>query len=301
MNKPQETNAPCAEKSPLKKTDSRPIGVFDSGVGGLTVMRAVSELLPDEDIIYLGDTARVPYGNRAAETVRRYALNATDLLAERGVKAIVIACNTATSYALDAVRAHHDAPVFGVIEPAARRAVGATKSGHIAVIGTRGTVRSGCYPAEIAQIGKDLVVHQKACPLFVPLAEEGWTEGGVPREVAKKYLEEFAGAEVDTMILGCTHYPLLRTVIAQALADAGAGPITLVDSAETTAHELRAHLREQGLLHPERADKDASARRLHFLLTDFPDGFQVTAERFFGGPIGSFEHVDIPVGADPKP
>lgn len=276
------------------KTDPRPIGVFDSGVGGLTVMRAVSELLPEEDIIYLGDTARVPYGNRAADTVRRYALNATDLLAARGVKAIVIACNTATSYALEALIAHHDAPVFGVIEPAARRAVEATRSGHIAVIGTRGTVRSGCYPARIIELGADFVVHQKACPLFVPLAEEGWTEGAVPREVAQKYLTEFAETEVDTMILGCTHYPLLRPVIAEALAEAGGRAITLVDSAETTAHNLRAHLVEQGLLHPSRAG--AAARSLHFLLTDFPDGFQTTAERFFGGPIGSFEHVDIPIG-----
>lgn len=130
----------------------------------------------------------------------------------------------------------------------------------------------------------------------MPLAEEGWVEGGVPREVAQKYLQEFAATQVDTMILGCTHYPLLRAVIAQALADAGARAITLVDSAETTSQELRAHLIEHGLLHPARAE-DAPARRLHFLLTDFPDGFQITAERFFGGPIGTFEHVDIPVDA----
>src|SRR5690554_1466498 len=255
------------------RSDPRPIGVFDSGVGGLTVMRALSELLPQEDIIYLGDTARVPYGNRAAETVRRYALNATDLLAERGVKAIVIACNTATSYALDTLRAHHTAPVFGVIAPAARRAAAATQSGHIAVIGTRGTVRSGCYPAEIRALGAELMVHQKACPLFVPLAEEGWIEGDVPREVAQKYLEEFAATQVDTMILGCTHYPLLRAVIAQALSDARARPITLVDSAESTAQELRAHLVEQGLLHPARAE-DGRARRLHFCSPIFPTVFR---------------------------
>lgn len=289
MNKPSiKKNSP--------RTDTRPIGVFDSGVGGLTVMRAISELLPDEDIIYLGDTARVPYGNRAADTVRRYALNATDLLADRGVKAIVIACNTATSYALDALIAHHKAPVFGVIKPAAHRAVRATNSGHIAVIGTHGTVRSGCYPARITELGRDLVVHQKACPLFVPLAEEGWIEGSVPREVAQKYLAEFAATQVDTMILGCTHYPLLRGVIAQALAEVCARPITLVDSAETTAQELRMHLVEQGLCHPERSGQPGAERSLHFLLTDFPDGFKQTAERFFGRAIGSFEHVDIPVG-----
>jgi glutamate racemase len=270
-------------------------------VGGLTVMRAVSELLPREDIIYLGDTARVPYGNRAPETVRRYALNATDLLAARGVKAIVVACNTASAFALEAVKAHHEMPVLGVIEPVARTAVEMTRTGHIAVIGTRGTVRSGCYPATIERLrlvlpGKPrLVVHQVACPLFVPLAEEGWTRGDVPAEVAAKYLEEFAGSEVDAMILGCTHYPLLREVIASALDGRLAQPVTLLDSASSTARDLRARLAAQNLLSGESL-KQQPERELHFLLTDLPEGFQATAERFFGGHISSFEHVDIPVG-----
>lgn len=274
----------------------RPIGVFDSGVGGLTVMRAISALLPGEDLVYLGDTARVPYGNRAADTVRRYAINAADLLVQRGVKAVVIACNTASAYALQALGERLSVPVLGVIEPVARAAVAHSQTGHIGVLGTRGTVQSGCYPATIAQLKPGTSAHQVACPLFVPLAEEGWTQGPVPTQVAQKYLESFAHLPVDTMILGCTHYPLLRDVIARALQDAGAGPITLLDSAEATARALHARLDKLNLLRPAPADPPlAPARALQFLLTDFPDGFQPTAERFFGGHIASFEHVDIPV------
>lgn len=272
---------------------ARPIGVFDSGVGGLTVMRAIAELLPDEELIYLGDTARVPYGNRAPETVRAYALNAANLLVERGVKAIVIACNTASAFALEALRAAYQMPIFGVIEPAARLAVERTRSGHIAVIGTRGTVISGCYPQTIARLRPDLKVHQSACPLFVPLAEEGWLEGAVPQEVARRYMREFVGAPVDTMILGCTHYPLLRDVIAQALAELEAPPIDLLDSGRSIAHTLRERLGAAGLLRAQASAQRRAPRELHFLLTDLPDGFQIMAERFFGGHISGFEHVDI--------
>ncbi len=269
----------------------RPIGVFDSGVGGLTVMRAVTELLPDEDIIYLGDTARVPYGNRGPQTVRRYALNATDLLAQRGVKAIVVACNTASAFALQAVQERHDMPVLGVIEPVARTAAAATQSGSIAVIGTRGTVRSGSYPRALQRLRPDVRVVQTPCPLFVPLAEEGWLSGAVPAEVARTYLAGLADTDVDTMILGCTHYPILRETIAQALDELVTQPIMLVDSATSTARDLRVALAEAELLRGERA-----GRELHFLLTDVPEGFKPTAERFFGTHISAFEHVDIPVG-----
>lgn len=269
----------------------RPIGVFDSGVGGLTVMRAVTELLPYEDIIYLGDTARVPYGNRGPDTVRRYALNATNLLVDRGVKAIVIACNTASAFALQAVRAALDVPVLGVIEPVARTAAAATKSGSIGVIGTRGTVRSGCYPKALDTLRPGVTVHQTPCPLFVPLAEEGWLTGDVPRQVAREYLSSLAETDVDTLILGCTHYPILRQTIADVLHEVVEQPVTLYDSATSTARDLREGLVQHDLLRDERA-----GRELRFLLTDVPDGFKPTAERFFGNRICDFEHVDIPVG-----
>lgn len=268
-----------------------PIGVFDSGVGGLTVMRAITELLPYEDIVYLGDTARVPYGNRGPETVRRYALNATKLLVDRGVKAIVIACNTASAFALPAVREALAVPVLGVIEPVARTAAAATKSGAIGVIGTRGTVRSGCYPRALEGLRPGVTVYQTPCPLFVPLAEEGWLAGDVPRQVATEYLSALAETDVDTLILGCTHYPILRHTIADVLQDVVAQPVTLYDSATSTARDLRESLAQHGLLRTER-----TGRELRFLLTDVPDGFKPTAERFFENRISEFEHVDIPVG-----
>ncbi len=272
------------------KRDERPIGVFDSGVGGLTVMRAVTELLPYEDIIYLGDTARVPYGNRGSDTVRRYALNCTNLLAERGVKAMVIACNTASAYALEAVQQSYDMPVLGVIDPVARTASATSESGSIAVIGTRGTVRSNSYPTAVGRLRPEARVVQQPCPLFVPLAEEGWTAGEVPERVARRYLEVLAGTDIDTLILGCTHYPLLREVIADVLHEVVEQPVTLLDSATSTARDLHDRLADDGLLRAEHA-----RRTLSFLLTDVPDGFKPTAERFFGSHIADFEHVDIDV------
>lgn len=265
-----------------------PIGVFDSGVGGLTVMSAITELLPHEDIIYLGDTARVPYGNRGASTVRRYALNATRLLVERGVKALVVACNTASAYALGAIKEHYDLPVFGVIQPVARTAVATSEAGSIAVIGTRGTVHSECYPTAIQQLRAGARVHQVPCPLFVPLAEEGWTSGDVPREVAASYLTELGDTDIDTLILGCTHYPLLRDTIGEVVEQAVGRPVTLLDSATSTAHTLHDTLAERELLCPAEGDGV-----LDFLVTDLPDGFVPTAERFFGAGIDRFEHVNI--------
>lgn len=268
--------------------DERPIGVFDSGVGGLTVMRAVCELLPHEDIIYLGDTARVPYGNRGPDTVRRYAENATALLADRGVKALVVACNTASAFGLEAVVAEHDMPVLGVIEPVARTAASATQTGHIGVIGTRGTVRSNAYVEALGRLRPEAHVVQQPCPLLVPLAEEGWTTGDVPRQIARRYLESLGDTDIDTLILGCTHYPLLRETIAEILAEVVSRSVTLFDSASSTARDLRERLDEAGL---RRAPQ--SGRNLDFLLTDVPDGFKPTAERFFGSHIAHFEHVDI--------
>lgn len=273
----------------MSESAAQPIGVFDSGVGGLTVMRAIVEALPAEDVIYLGDTARVPYGNRGADTVRRYAINAAELLGTHQIKALVIACNTASAFALEALRNRLKIPVFGVIAPAARQAAKLSRTGKIAILGTRGTIRSDSYQRALLNLRPDLDVHPLSCPLLVPLAEEGWLEGPVTHQVLKHYLEPLANTDVDTMILGCTHYPLFKKAIAQVLAELPLPPITLVDSANTTAAQLASELKASGLL---RQGEAPGERR--FLVTDLPEGFILTAERFFGRPLdGTFQHVDI--------
>lgn len=265
-----------------------PIGVFDSGVGGLTVMRSVVDALPQEHLVYLGDTARVPYGNRAAETVRRYAINATRLLIERGVKALVVACNTATAHAMPTLREHFDLPVIGVVDPVARRAIEATEVQALGVLGTRGTVRSDSYPRAIRRLGSEATVHQVPSPLLVPLAEEGWTKGSVVQEVARHYLTELVGTGVDTLILGCTHYPILRETLQTVAVDLLGEHITLLDSGEATAARLQDVLARGGLARP-----DAGQAPHEFLLTDLSPAFVDTAERFFGDRPERLVHVDI--------
>lgn len=274
-------------------TSTLPIGVFDSGVGGLTVARAIADRLPHEKILYLGDTARVPYGNRGAQTVRRYALNAARLLQRRGVKALVIACNTATAYGLDALlEAMPELPIIGVIDPVAQRAAEFTESRHIGVIGTRGTVNSECYPASLTQLAPDIRVTQVACPLFVPLAEEGWTSGEIPVAVAHKYLEAFSSTDIDALILGCTHYPLLRDTIANVLDQIMPRYVRTMDSAHATSAALELELDARGLL-SDRSEPPPKYPSVEFLVTDEPRGFMGTAVRFFGGPIQRPQHVDI--------
>lgn len=270
-----------------------PIGVFDSGVGGLTVMRAVADHLPAENLLYLGDTARVPYGNRGADTVKRYALNAASFLRDRGIKALVVACNTATAYALDTLIEHHpDIPILGVVNPVADVATQVSVSRHVGVIGTRGTIASGCYDRALLERG--VRVTATACPLFVPLAEEGWTEGDVVRSVAREYLREFEHADLDTLILGCTHYPLLAAEI-QAVVDEVAGRrVTLLDSGRATASALSVMLASRGML------RTSGARTLRFLATDDPTSFSRTARKFFGGELDEVEHVDIVDVSDSK-
>jgi glutamate racemase len=267
---------------------SSPIGVFDSGVGGLTVVRALRDQLPHESIIYLGDTARVPYGNRGAETVMRYAINASHLLHAQGVKALVIACNTATAYALPALREAFALPVIGVVTPVAAQAAERTQTGHIAVIGTRGTIASGCYEQELGQLRAGARVHPIACPLFVPLAEEGWLDGPVPEQVAQTYLEGLVETQVDTLILGCTHYPLLRPTIARVLDRMMRRPVALLDSAQATTRATARMLEERGL----GADPGAEGS-LRLLVTDDPAGFARIAVRFFGTGVPRPEHVNI--------
>jgi glutamate racemase len=260
-----------------------PIGVFDSGVGGLTVLRAILARLPSESTIYLGDTARVPYGTRSREVVTRYALLCARHLAARGIKLLVVACNTVSADSLPALAEALPIPVVGVIEAGARAAAARTRGGGIAVLGTPATVASGAYQAALARIAPLAAVTARACPLFVPLAEEGWIEGDVPRLVAQRYLGDLRRAGIDTVLLGCTHYPLLANAIAEVV-----GPeLAMVDGAQATA-EAVAHLLEVRDL---RASGGVAEHRT--LCTDVPERFQKIAERFLGRPVGSVDLVDL--------
>jgi glutamate racemase len=262
----------------------RPIGVFDSGLGGLTVLQAIVRRLPAEHTVYLGDTARLPYGTKSPETVVRYSLQTTALLVERGVKLLVVACNTASATALPAVAARWNVPVVGVIEPGARAAVAASRRGRIGVIGTRGTVASGAYERAIAGLRPGAGVIAAACPLFVPLAEEGWTANRVAALAAAEYLAPLKSAGVDTLLLGCTHYPLLAGVIAAEM-----GPeVTLIDSAVETAGQVAGLLEGAGLA--RRGDEQGTRE---FLVTDLPAQFGEVGRRFFGDELRSVRLVDI--------
>jgi len=263
------------------------IGVFDSGVGGLTVLRALAEALPCERLLYLGDTARVPYGNKAPETIRRYALNCTRFLQARGLKALVIACNTATAFALDAVVETMPYPVLGVIDPVAVAAAHHTQSNVIGVLGTRGTVSSRAYLRAITQHRPDVQVVQQACPLFVPLAEEGWCDDDIAARIAERYLAPLAATHVDTLILGCTHYPLLRSTIQRVLDRLLGRSPTLLDSATVTAQELRSVLETQ---HLRRTGEPVP---LECFVTDDPEHFAALGERFLGQKLARVEHVEL--------
>lgn len=260
----------------------RAIGIFDSGVGGLTVLKELSQLLPNEDLLYLGDTARVPYGTKSAATVQKYALESASFLVDRGVKLLVVACNTASAVALPALRERFQLPVIGVIEPGARRAAG-SRNRRIGVIGTEGTVNSGRYEAAIHVLCPDAQVFSAACPLFVPLAEEGWAEHEVTRLTAVEYLQPMIKAQIDTLVLGCTHYPLLRRTLQKVL-----GPqVMLVDSAEETALMVAELFREQGLSRPQHGGSRA------FFVTDVPTRFERVGRAFLGCELGKVEQVWI--------
>ena len=264
--------------------DSRPIGVFDSGVGGLTVLRALTSHLPGESTLYLGDTARVPYGTKSPAVVTRYSLKNAAFLVERDIKLLVVACNTATAAALPALEQALTIPVVGVVAPGARAAAATVPAhGRVAVIGTPSTIKSGAYTHALRALRPDVEVVGRACPLFVPLAEEGWTEGEVPRMVAERYLGDLRG-RVDALVLGCTHYPLLKDAITGVM-----GPGTrLVDSAEATAAEVAQRLSSGGLLAP-------AGTPVHhgFYVTDVPDRFVEVGARFLGRALPGAEQVDI--------
>lgn len=256
------------------------IGVFDSGIGGLTVAKEIIRQLPTESIVYFGDTARVPYGPKSPDTVRRYSHEIAQFLVTQGVKSIVVACNTATAHALTMLREQLLIPVIGVVEPGARAAVAATTSNRIGVIGTVGTIASGAYERAILALNRDVVVTARAAPLLVPLVEEGWTEHPASRLIVEEYLRPFATAEIDTLVLGCTHYPLLKPLIAAVM-----GPgVQLIDSAAETASETARVLEKRGI-----AAFDGHAVSHRFIASDDPLQFLRLGQRFLGGTIESVE------------
>jgi glutamate racemase len=261
-----------------------PIGIFDSGIGGLTVARAIYERLPHEDTIYFGDTARVPYGPKSPETVRRYSLEILNWLVGQGVKAVVIACNTSTAHALDTLRAASPVPVVGVIEPGARAAVKASRGGPIGVIGTAGTIGSDAYKRAIRSLAPAARVEQRACPLFVPLVEEGWFDHPATELIAAEYLAPFRQAGVDTLVLGCTHYPLLKPLLQRVM---GAG-VTLIDSAQETAAELARVLEVKGL-----AAADGRPPVHRFVVSDDEVHFRQVGARFIGDRLARAEVVPM--------
>ncbi len=274
-----------------------PIGIFDSGVGGLTVYRALHEHFPNERFVYLGDTARVPYGTKSLATVERYAVENARFLASHGIKLLVVACNTASALALPAIRSALKIDVVGVIGPGARAAVTSGQDGRapgrsIGVIATESTVQSGAYTAAIKKADANTEVIERACPMFVPLAEEGWADNEVTRTVAATYLADLRG-KIDTLVLGCTHYPILREVIQQTIGE----DVRLIDSGEATALEVRTLLKEKGLarLSPPTG---ALERQLcddldHFYVTDAAERFARVAERFLGAKPSRLEAVEV--------
>ena len=268
---------------------SSPIGVFDSGLGGLTVASAIMDALPGERIVYLGDTARVPYGTRSPRTILRYARACARRLQQHDIKLLVIACNTVSAVAVDMLRVELDMPVLGVIGPGARAGIAASVNGRIGVIATRGTVASGAYGEELAGLSGKAELFSQAAPLLVPLAEEGWLDGAVPTEVVAHYLEPLASAGVDTLILGCTHYPLLAGVIRDVAARVLSPDVRVVDSAVATAAELTALLETRELARKE------GTGDLRILVTDLPGRFAEVASRFLGREVDPtiVEQIDL--------
>ena len=261
-----------------------PIGIFDSGIGGLTVARAVYERLPHESTVYFGDTARVPYGPKSPETVRRYSREILDWLLGQGVKAVVVACNTSTAHALDALQAASPVPVIGVIEPGARAAAAASREEAIGVIGTAGTIASNAYARAIQRARPGARVEQRACPLFVPLVEEGWFEHPAAELIAREYLEPLRQACIDTLVLGCTHYPLLKPLLQRVM-----GPeVKMIDSGEETAVAVQQALAAAALEAPD--DAPASHR---FAVSDDEARFRQVGSRFIGERLGRAEVVPL--------
>ena len=271
-----------------KSLRDKPIGVFDSGVGGLTVLREIHARLPRENTLYLGDTARVPYGIRSAETVTRYSLGNTRFLIEKGIKLLVIACNTASAISLDAIRETFNIPIVGVIEPGARAAVDGFHGRKIGVIGTEATIKSGAYRKAILIVDPSAHVFERACPLFVPLVEEGWLDDPITQEVARRYLGPFESDGIESLVLGCTHYPLLKNVIQRVVARS----VTLIDSAVETARTVEQTLQDLDLIRGFNEAHRPDASRKYFV-TDTPERFLAVGGKFLPKPLDDVEKIDI--------
>lgn len=253
--------------------DNRPIGIFDSGVGGLTVVKEIFRVLPNEGIVYLGDTARVPYGTKSQETIKRFSVENVEFLMRLNVKLIVVACNTASSISIPVLKRIFRIPIIGVVKSGAKRAVNVTKNKKIGVIATSTTIKTRAYEEEIKRISGDKKVFSSACPLFVPLAEEGWLDNDIAYSIAKKYLSPLAKAQIDTLVLGCTHYPLLRKVITRVMGNG----VKIIDSASSVAQDVRDILEANGNL------RAASKRPVHkFFATDAVEQFVRIGEKFLG-------------------
>src|SRR5262245_1097890 len=266
--------------------NSLPIGIFDSGVGGLTVLHAVRQRLPRENIIYLGDTARVPYGTKSRETIERYAVEDAAFLVEKGIKMIVVACNTASAMSRERLRREFNLPILSVLGPGARMAVRLTRNRRIGVIATEATIESGAYEDAIRESGghQELEIFPRACPLFVPLVEEGETDSPITYMVAEKYLAPLREQRIDTLVLGCTHYPLLKKAIAGRIGE----EVSLVDSAEATAEETASLLEREGLTN--QSEEQGSYR---FYVTDAAQRFHRIAESILGEPLPHLDAVEV--------
>ncbi len=267
----------------------KPVGVFDSGIGGLTVVKRIASALPNESIVYFGDTARVPYGSKSNATVIEYSMQDARFLINKNVKAIVVACNTASSTALEDLKKNFNVPIIGMIEPGSEMAAKETKTGRIGVIGTRATVSNKAYSKELKRIDDNFFVFEKACPLFVPLAEEGWIKHPATYEIAEEYLKELRDLKIDTLVLGCTHYPILADVIQDVVGK----DVTLIDSGIASAEVVKKELNRIGF----ETNSNVQGRQ-SFYVSDIPIKFKEVAELFLGNPINDIQKVDLEVLTD---
>lgn len=263
---------------------TNPIGFFDSGIGGLTVVKAVSHLLPNENIVYFGDTARVPYGSKSNDTVVEYSIQAANFLLRKNIKLMVVACNTASSVALKELKRFLTIPVIGMIEPGSKLALRESRNGKIGVIGTNATINNKAYSQELKKLNPKLKVFEKACPLFVPIAEEGWTDHKATELIAKEYLTELKSKKIDSLVLGCTHYPILADVIQKVMGKS----VKLVDSGTPAAHLVEEYLNGRGL----RNISNQIGKR-EFYVSDIPSKFREIAERFLGRKITHLHKVEL--------
>jgi len=269
--------------------DGRPIGIFDSGVGGLTVAGRIFELLPEDSVVYFGDVGRTPYGPRSKEIITRFTRQDVAFLLEQKVKIIICACNSASAVALDEIRSESSTPMIGVIEPGVRAGVKRSETGRIGVVGTHATIASNAYARSIHKIDPNIKVFSLACPLFVPLAEEGYIDKKATYLIAEDYLRTMKDVEVDTLILGCTHYPLLRDVIADVMGD----NVALIDSGEETAKAAQAYLADNDLLNPMASQAPSPQGEHKYYVSDVPDKFSQLASRFLGRPVENVTRIEI--------